>query len=325
MACFHPLPACYDVQYPVVTKVHVCRSGTALAPQVSSVTGELLEPFTVPCGKCIGCRLDYSRQWADRCTLEALDHPRDQSWFVTLTYDDEHIPPLAPCGIHTLVPDDLSAFMKRLRERWSRVHLQSDSIRFYGAGEYGSDTFRPHYHLLLFGLELFDLRLYKSNSDGDPVYSSSELDSVWGNGFTCVAPFSWHTAAYTARYVVKKLKGRDASDTYRSAGIAPEFVRMSRKPGIGFGYLSEHFDEIIERDSIQLPQGMRCKPPKYFMRTLQESDPLSFDRIKRQRIDAMENARSELSRLTSVPFDQYLLLQEKEKIESARALRRKDI
>lgn len=325
MPCYRPLPAIYtpEIRPDGKRPVKVYREGTELHSYVNAV-GELIEPFSVPCGRCIGCRLDYSRRWADRLTMEALDYSPSMCWFVTLTYDDDHLPSVGPVGISSLVPRDVELFMKRLRERWLRLH-QVDNIRFFLSGEYGSTTFRPHYHLLLYGVPFFDLKLHSTNIDGDPLYSSSELDEVWGNGFTLVGALTWHSAAYTARYVVKKLKGKDAKQIYADAGLVPEFVRMSRKPGIGARFMNENFDKIYEHDSVSLPDGLSCKPPKYMDRLLRESDPLAYDRIRKHRVEMMELNQRELSHLTDLTPAAYLRLQEQIKSERVRSLVRKEV
>lgn len=326
MSCYHPLPAIYEYGYSQDCKrVKVCSRNNPPAPYIHPSTGELVEPMQIPCGKCIGCRLDYSRAWADRLTMESLDYPKDKVWFLTLTYDDDHLPSPSPIvQVSSLVPRDLELFMKRLRERWCRVYGASH-IRFYGAGEYGSTTFRPHYHLILYGLELYDLVFHSANFDGDPLYSSSELDEVWGNGFTLVAPFSWNTAAYTARYVVKKLKGPNAMNYYKSAGLVPEFVRMSRRPGIGSRFLNVNLERLSQNDYVQLPDGKSCVLPKYALRLLDKKDPLARDRIRKQRMEARENVERELKRLTDLSSDSYLKLQEENKLIAIKKLQRKDL
>ena len=91
------------------------------------------EVVQVPCGNCIGCRLDYSRQWANRCYLESLGSKN--VYFITLTYDDEHLP-VGKFGNNTLVPDDLKKFLKDLRRYYS-YHYKLDNIRYFACGEYG--------------------------------------------------------------------------------------------------------------------------------------------------------------------------------------------
>lgn len=100
----------------------------------------------LPCNHCIGCRLDYSRRWADRMMLE-LDHSK-KAIFVTLTYNNEHVPQsdisydgeyLGDNGAFTLYRKDLQDFFKRVRKA-----LPGKEVRYYAAGEYGSNTDRPH-------------------------------------------------------------------------------------------------------------------------------------------------------------------------------------
>lgn len=285
MACFHPLPA---IKKRGLNTFHIGREGDVFTPYVDYSTGQLIEPIKINCGKCIGCRLDYSRSWADRCVLEAKMH--ESNWFVTLTYDDDHLVTekrslISDKGTLSLYPKDLQDFLKRLRIHWEREHnwkkdliadddpslYANPGIRFYGCGEYGSSTFRPHYHLLLFNFPIFDLKFFFANELGDPVYLSDEIQSIWSHGQITVGEFNWETAAYTARYVMKKQKGKGAAEYYENAGLVPEFSRMSRNPGIGRSYYDLYKDSIYKefadkryQASIILPNGRETNPPKYF-------------------------------------------------------------
>uniref|UniRef100_A0AAU8AWW4 Replication initiator protein n=1 Tax=Dulem virus 172 TaxID=3145649 RepID=A0AAU8AWW4_9VIRU len=228
--------------------------------------GDYVSEFTeIPCGQCIGCRLDYSRQWANRCMLEASEH--SSSFFLTLTYDDDHLPAneiinvttgeIKQSPVHTLVKKDLSGFMKRLRKNTGQ------KLRFYGCGEYGGETFRPHYHVIVFGLELDDLQIYKRSTAGFWYYNSETVQKCWKNGFVVVCDVSWDTCAYTARYVTKKLKGEPAQ-IYEEFNLVPPFVNMSRKPGIARNYYEQNKDKIYKYDCINLMTedgGRQFKPP----------------------------------------------------------------
>ena len=153
----------------------------------------------VPCGQCLGCRLDYSRMWAVRCYHESQLH--DKNMFITLTYDDEHVPWSAVTGEQTLVKKDLQLFWKRLRKHFDKLGIK---IRYYGAGEYGDYTNRPHYHAIVFGCDMDDKQLYKLSELGFPYYVSDTLDKIWEKGQCLVADVSVDTCAYVARYVVKE-------------------------------------------------------------------------------------------------------------------------
>lgn len=134
--------------------------------------------------------------------LEALVH--EQSSFLTLTYDKEHLPDGG-----SLVPADLQLWLKRFRKAVGPV-------RFYAVGEYGDQSWRPHYHVALFGA---------GRDAGDIV------QRTWGHGFTYTGDLTLESAQYVAGYVTKKMTGKDDA---RLCGRYPEFARMSLRPGIGF-------------------------------------------------------------------------------------------
>lgn len=149
--------------------------------------------LSLPCGQCIGCRLEYSRQWAIRCMHESTLH--DQSCFITLTYSDDNLPEHG-----TLILRDFQLFMKRLRFEFSNV-----KIRFYHCGEYGEKFGRPHYHALLFGIDFeADRTLYSQSKQGSKLYVSDTLNKLWNKGFATIGNITFESAAYVARYVVKK-------------------------------------------------------------------------------------------------------------------------
>lgn len=227
-----------------------------IEPYVDPVTGEYCEPFDVPCGKCLNCRLDYARTWSNRCMLESKQW-RD-NWFITLTYDDDHLH-IGEKGFATLHARDFTLFMKRLRKYYAdRGH---DEVRFYMAGEYGDQTFRPHYHMIAFNLPLNDLTFYSQSPLGDCYYNSLTLTSLWGHGHVVIGELTEQSAAYTARYCQKKA---DKKIDYAAIGIDKEFVRMSRRPGIGYGYLLDHLQEVYDEGKIYLPNGKTCFPFRYF-------------------------------------------------------------
>lgn len=324
MACFHPLWACYqdDPRRPV--KILGSDEPAVKVGSKYDIPGfGVVKAWPVPCGQCIGCRLDYSRDWADRCVIEAKSYPDDHCWFVTLTYDDDHLPPVGPLNPDfvdvpqypgTLVPKDLQDWLKRLRIDAYRDRCETN-IRFYGAGEYGSKSLRPHYHVILYGITFPDLQLYKRNVQGDPLYTSKWLSGTWQNGFAVVAPLSWRTAAYTARYVVKKLRGEAGTECYDGFGVKPEFVRMSLKPGISMPWLLDHFDDVYASDSIVLPpidgHSQVCKPPRILDQVLKERNPDLYQSIKDARSDiAIRRRDAMLSNLTWLDEEQYLCLSE---------------
>lgn len=217
----------------------------------------------LPCGRCAGCRLEYSRQWAIRCHHEA------QAWtwntFITLTYSDENLP-----SDGSVKPRHLQLFMKRLRKKFG------DGIRFFGCGEY-SDEDRPHYHAILFNHHFHD-RTWWKNYRGNPLYVSDELKKLWEYGYHTIGSVSFESAGYVARYCMKKL----GADSAEKRGLHPEFVRMSRSPPIGSTWLTRFWPETYRHDSVVI-RGFQMKPPKAYDRWMEKHQPEVFEEVRKRR------------------------------------------
>lgn len=228
-------------------------------------------PLRVPCGGCIGCKLERARQWAVRCMHEASLY--DENCFITLTYSDEKL----PAG-GSLNPDDLQAFMKALRK-----HIAPRKVRFYGCGEYGTRYGRPHYHVLLFGYDFPD-KVFFSERSGFNVYTSALLCRLWGRGLCEVGTVTYESAAYVARYVVHKdhrqVLGVDADGEVRS--LDREFSRMSRRPGIGAEWFKRYGKEVYSTDGVVV-NGQLRKPPRYYDVAAALEMPDEWERIREER------------------------------------------
>lgn len=236
-------------------------------------------PCQVPCGQCVGCRLERSRQWAVRLTHEAQFHLH--RWFWTLTYDDEHLP-----ANGSLRPRDWVLFMKRLREARSDTR-----VRYFQCGEYGETTWRPHHHAIVFGVDWADRERYSQNARGDVLYRSQELDDLWSHGQVWIGGFSFASAAYVARYVMKKVTGDAAADHYRRVdpetgevySLVPPYVTMSRRPGIGTRFMERYSSDLFPADAVVV-NGVESLPPRFYVKQLEKSDPVAVKKLKRQRI-----------------------------------------
>lgn len=334
MPCYHPLDAWFDFDYDRTSRVFKFKLDVNTGKRMIRFgipPDGLPDDFKLhlPCGKCVGCRLDYSRQWANRCMLELQYH--DSSYFVTLTYDDAHVPvnyyPDPETGeampACSLCKRDFQLFMKRLRKRFG-----DDHIRFFAAGEYGSTTFRPHYHAIIFGLHLNDLKVYKRSPQGFTYYNSPSLQSCWcdkqGNpiGFAVAAEVSWETCAYTARYVMKKLHS-DCS-MYANFGLEPEFSLMSRRPGIARQYYDDHPD-LYERKVINIATekgGKQFYPPRYFDRLFDLEHPDESAALKASRRKLAEEATKLRLAQTSLSEHDMLEVMENSKVNAIKSLRR---
>lgn len=236
-------------------------------------TGAKLVP--IPCGQCIGCRLERSRQWAVRLVKELKSH--DTASFLTLTYDDKHVPLVGTSLKMTLNKEDIQKFLKRLR-----FEISPRKIRYFQCGEYGETYGRPHHHMILFGEDFLKDRVpARKSRAGFPQWSSPTLTRLWGKGEALIAAVTFESCAYVARYSLKKHLGPGAKLLY--AGKMPEYVTMSRRPGIGADYLTEFISDVYPSDEVAILGRPSCLPPKYFDKLLEKVDPELFAKIKAKR------------------------------------------
>lgn len=300
MTCYHPLRAvCIGETDKGKRRLKILNK----ADPEYNIAG--IDYMSIPCGHCIGCKLEYSKQWADRCMLEAMYHDRNS--FITLTYDDEHLPNgnyiydddgvvVGISPIHPLRKKDFQNFMKRLRE-----HFDDRKIRFFAAGEYGTSSFRPHYHAIIFGEDFSDDRSFlKRNNRNEPYYISDTLFKLWPYGFHTICDVTWNTCNYVARYCLKKINGNE-SEIYKSLNYPKEFTLMSRRPGIAKQYFEDHKDKIYKNEEIFLAlpdKSLRIKPSRYYDKLYDITNPSDMDLIRSRRklsSDVRRELKSELS------------------------------
>lgn len=251
MACYHPIPASQDGQ-----------SQPRLWPPMGEAN------LALPCGKCIGCRTDRATQWAHRCSHEAA------SWkyntFLTLTYDDENLPPEGH-----LVASDLQKFLKRLRKYANGTSSsinrdRSGNIRFFACGEYGDRNDRPHYHALLFNCGFSD-----RHRVGKDLYESDALAKLWTKGHHRFGDATPAAASYIAQYNLKKQGAgdHDADGVWRPA----PFLRMSLKPAIGSRWLEKYADDLTHGYLVE--GGHRHAIPRTYRVKLKTTIPALAEEI----------------------------------------------
>lgn len=281
MACYSPLKGYYSKELSTTGKRTIVFNPKKGYPDM---------PLTVPCGNCIGCRLDRSKQWAIRCVNEASLH--EDNCFLTLTYAN-------PPENNELNKEHFQKFMKKLRKKYA--HKQ---IRYFQCGEYGEKLSRPHYHALIFGLDFEDKTFHKEHN-GSPLFISEELDNLWGYGHCWIGSVTFESAAYTARYILKKVNGKNATEHYETLNEygeyvekLPEYITMSlgnRKPpehpehnrGIGYQWIKKYLYDTYKDDFI-IVNGRKFKPPRYYDNILKELDPELFIKIKAQRLEKVD-------------------------------------
>lgn len=273
MACFHPLKGWRSKE----TNPETGKRGIVFIRSL----GFIDQPVELPCGQCIGCRLERSRQWAMRCVHEAAMH--EDNIFVTLTYDNDHLP--EDRSLHYV---DFQLFMKRLLVNGARK-LNRHGIRFYMCGEYGEQFGRPHYHAIMFNYDLPDKRLWRMER-GNPLYTSEMLTDLWGKGHTSVGGVTFQSAAYVARYIMKKVTGDAAADHYEWSdpetgevhARRPEFTNMSRRPGIGSTWLAKYRSDVFPSDFVVV-NGKKVSPPRFYTNQHELLYPDEVRRLKARR------------------------------------------
>lgn len=229
MPCFHPLPA-YRTREGAVTLD--MRKAMPEAPYPGALG---VVQSAVRCGTCIGCRTARARDWAIRARFEWRDHA--QACWSTLTYDDEHLPA-------TLEKRHVQLFMKRLRKQLGKV-------RFLAAGEYGETTYRPHYHVVLFGVP----------------YGSPAVQKCWPMGFAQTHELTESAISYVAGYVTKKVGHAESREERVTSdgevyNYQPPFLLASRRPGIGASarrfFSSWRRSAIVDGQEVPVPRYLHA-------------------------------------------------------------------
>lgn len=281
MPCYHPLKA-YQCQTTRQVRFSPPRAGSDY------------RSITLPCSQCVGCRLERSRQWAIRCVHEASLYERN--CFITLTYNNENLP-----GDRSLHYDDFQKFMKRLRFSYKGHRLVDGTypIRFYMCGEYGEKVGRPHYHACIFNFDFDDKTMWMKTDSGSKIYRSKQLEELWTFGFSSIGEVNFQSAAYVARYIMKKMSGDAAAAHYEYVDPTtgeihsrrPEFTKMSLKPGIGARWFKKYTSDVfkltadgdVAQDAVFV-NGRLVKPPRYYDKKFKDEYPLEWDAIEQERL-----------------------------------------
>lgn len=237
----------------------------------------------VPCGQCIGCRLDNSIMWAARCYHEQSwqkYHYGRESCMLTLTYDDEHLP-LTRTGEPTLQHRDVELFLKRVRKN------NDTKFRYFLCGEYGKKNDRPHYHICMFGFKYDDERFDSMSGNGFPLFTSEKLKRDWRDeNESCIGratsqELTIETAAYCARYCTKKITGKNVD--IKGAAREQTYATMSRKPGIGAEWFDAYGRDVINSECVVIKNGVKIKVPRYYDEMIKMLDPIEREVMVRKR------------------------------------------
>ena len=250
MPCFHPVPARQDSP----------GGPVRLQPPLGTAT------LSLPCGACIGCRAARAQEWSRRCCHEASAF--DFNSFLTLTYDDDHLPRSG-----SLDPEHLRLFIKRIRRAVPSEGLLSsgEGVRFFACGEYGERSARAHYHVLLFNLAFSDKYKVSKTLCGSPT-----LERLWPYGNSTIGEVTARSAAYVAKYSLKMLP-RTVINEDGEVLVKP-FLRMSRNPGIGSKWLDRFRSDL--QNGFIVADGVRSRVPRAYLRRLEKTDPAYAEEIQ---------------------------------------------
>ena len=274
--------------------------------------------MSIRCRNCLGCRMDKTRDWAIRCAHEAhtsitksglLKGAPDAS-FLTLTYDDAHLP-------HSVkkVKADHQKFIKRARKALSKLRDQDVQLRYLHSGEYGEKSGRPHAHTLLYGESFADCRRpIKRLAGGGFLYASPVLDRLWrcqddgcgcegSYGFASIGTVSFASAAYVARYALKKANGEMAEiypeELDASTGEIvpiPPYSTMSKQPPIGRPYYDRYRDEMYKHDStvlaVDADKTETFRIPRTYDEWFKKEDPREWENVRDRRIENYKKRRA---------------------------------
>ncbi|QCQ85108.1 replication initiator protein [Blackfly microvirus SF02] len=273
MTCYHPTPTWRSRQ------VNSSGKRSLVFSENQGIDGTRMD---IPCGGCIGCRLDRAADWQTRLIHESQDFFFKA--FITCTYSSEHLP-----ADGSLNKKHFQDFLKRLRKK-----IEPQKIRFFACGEYGENLQRPHYHALIFGYDFPDKKIHsKNNKTGDILYTSKLLEETWGKGFCTTGSVTPDSCGYVSRYMMKKVRGDAAVEHYRRVNtttgeiinLLPEYIHMSTKPGIGHNFYEKHSKQIQQQDDVIINKTKRRVPP-YYDKLTAKQDPELLEWLKFIRAEA---------------------------------------
>lgn len=314
MPCYHP-----------ITALQPTAGGPLLFPKPEHLyLYNDYRTLQVPCGQCYGCKLTRSRHWAIRCMHEKQMHKH--SCYLTLTYRGnaghslnypdfqkflKRLRRRADRGAISLLYTHYTAQQMRLRyeqpqtrparaqacalstqapTKYRDLKIYTD-IRFYAGGEYGELHGRPHWHALLFGVDFNDKKLHKQTIKGFNLYTSATLNELWPYGFSTIGDLTFESAAYVARYVMKKKTGDGDRTNYQIIDLETgeinirrkEFNTMSRRNGIGSSWLTKYQDDVYANKGKVILRGHEHNPPRYYDKLYAKIDQLAIEGYKHAR------------------------------------------
>lgn len=223
----------------------------------------------LPCGKCTECISKRSIEWATRAKHEIATH--EENSFITLTYDETNLPSIM------IVKDEFQKFIKRLRK-----HIKKP-IRYMVSHEYGSNNFRPHHHVIIFGYNPSQQQLLKTTKTGEKIFTSKEIKQIWNQGFHSIGTANEKTAYYIASYSLKGKKHIFPDPNTGELINVADSMDCSKRPAIGLKYFEKNYQQLIDTKQIL---------PRYYIKKLEKINPEMFEIHENERLLNLKNRNS---------------------------------
>ncbi|UPW41968.1 replication initiator protein [Dipodfec virus RodF1_53] len=264
----------------------LCTKSKIMVPGSSTYLPTYVD-VRVPCGKCIGCHADRARNYSTRAIHEYYSNRDIPSSFVTLTFNEDSIHNRPVPNYKSVYRTEISGFVKRLRERVSRVYDRT--IRVFASGEYGSLRDRPHYHLIIYGFDFPDKTPHLSRTKDCKLityYRSKFLEDLWtfpgtdiSYGYSSIGEVNQSSCQYITGYVSDKLDEFGDKD-YKQLGIEKPFFYTPSRPGLGAEYFNRYYKEIIANGYCHWHNKVKAPIPPYYISLLKDLDPLLYKSYK---------------------------------------------
>lgn len=311
------------------------QKGIIIKPNKTILNQNWKTMTLIQCGKCIGCKLNKSREWATRITLETKENPKN-NWFLTLTYNNEHLP-LNKKGEPTLKNEELTNFIKNIRQHWNRKYNETN-IKYISASEYGTKYKRPHYHIILMNINIRDIKEIGTPSKlGHKHYWSFTIDKIWNKGLIDIGKVTFESAGYVTRYTLKKQKPNKQDLTnivekvltkkekwekikqLEQKFLSKEWEKIRMSNGIGKKNFDKNKTLWYNNDHITIPtaKGVKnVKIPKYFDKLMEKENPELMNIIKQKRTTNAKNKTEKELIIKKISYTH--LLGDKQKILNAK-------
>lgn len=248
----------------------------------------------LPCGKCLGCLADKSRNYATRAIHEYYANRDQEGCFVTLTFNDDMLNKRDVENPWSVSRTELSGFIKRMRERIYSKY--GKTVRIFASGEYGELHLRPHYHMIIYGFNFPDKYETSYRPFGKDIiryYRSDFLEDLWkpaydnpSFGFSSIGELTQNSCQYVSRYTAKKLNNLTDKE-YKRSNTEKPFLYTPSKEGLGFKYFQKYYKEIYANGYCHWHNGVKAPIPSYYNTLLKKYDPDLFEVYKLDKLKFM--------------------------------------